>query len=56
MIENIKFSILVPVYNVEKYIKACIESILCQQYSNYEVILVDDGSSDNSGIMSRIEL
>ena len=44
-----KFSIIVPVYNVEKYLKTCINSILEQSYSNYELILVNDGTLDNSG-------
>lgn len=42
-------SVIVPVYNVENYIHACLESILHQSYKNIEVILVDDGSTDNSG-------
>lgn len=41
-------SIIVPVYNSEKYLRKCIESIISQSYPNYEVILVDDGSTDNS--------
>lgn len=44
-----KFSILVPVYNVEEYIEQCLESLANQTYRNYEVILVDDGSTDKSG-------
>lgn len=42
-------SIIVPVYNVEKYIHKCLDSILAQNFSDYEVILVDDGSTDSSG-------
>lgn len=42
-------SIIVPVYNIEKYIGQCIESIVSQTYTNIEIILVDDGSSDDSG-------
>lgn len=43
-----KFSIIVPIYNVENYILKCLESINNQSYTNYEVILVNDGSPDNS--------
>lgn len=40
-------SVVVPIYRVEKYLRTCVESILCQTYKNIEVILVDDGSTDN---------
>ncbi|GIP35605.1 glycosyltransferase family A protein [Paenibacillus sp. J2TS4] len=42
-------SIIIPVYNVEKYINDCLESILNQTFSDYEIILVDNASTDNSG-------
>lgn len=44
-----KLSIIVPVYNVEKYIERCIDSILSQSYIDFEVILIDDGSPDQCG-------
>ncbi len=43
-----KYSIIIPVYNVEEYLDRCLKSILNQTYSNYEVIIVNDGSPDNS--------
>ena len=49
MKENPLVSIVVPVYNVEKYLSRCYESIVSQSYSNWEAILVDDGSTDDSG-------
>lgn len=42
-------SVIVPIYNVEEYLPACIESILNQTYKDLEVLLIDDGSTDNSG-------
>ena len=44
-------SIIVPVYNTEKHIERCLDSIMKQDYPNFEVILVNDGSTDESGII-----
>ena len=44
-----KISVIVPVYNVEAYLERCVESILKQTYSNLEILLVNDGSTDKSG-------
>ena len=48
MIEE-KISVIVPVYNVEAYLEKCVESILRQTYTNLEILLINDGSTDNSG-------
>ena len=48
---NYFVSIIIPVYNIEKYIEECVNSVLVQSYKNFEVILVDDGSKDRSSII-----
>lgn len=47
--QDIKVSIIVPIYNVEKYIDRCVESLVRQTYRNIEILLIDDGSKDLSG-------
>lgn len=44
-----KFSVIIPVYNVEHYLEECLDSILAQEYTDYDVLLINDGSADSSG-------
>ena len=48
MQNNPLISVIIPAYNVEKYINRCIESIIYQDYKNIEVIIINDGSTDNT--------
>lgn len=48
MNNNIKFSIIIPAYNAQDYIDACLNSIMSQTYTNYEIIVIDDCSTDNT--------
>lgn len=43
-----KISVIVPVYNVEDYLEKCLDSLVNQKYKDFEVIIVNDGSTDNS--------
>ena len=44
----IKYSVIVPVYNTEKYLKTCLDSIINQTFKFFEIIVINDGSTDNS--------
>lgn len=48
---NVKLSIIIPVYNTELYLPTCLDSILSQTFSDFEVLLVDDGSKEGSGVI-----
>ncbi|ATP39435.1 hypothetical protein CSE16_04895 [Solibacillus sp. R5-41] len=48
-----KISVIIPVFNVENYLKQCIDSVLAQSYKNLEILLINDGSTDNSEIICR---
>lgn len=51
--KNIKVSVIVPIYNVERYLNECLDSIINQTYKNLEIILVNDGSTDKSGEIAK---
>ena len=44
-----KISVIIPVYNVDEFLSECLESVINQTYNNIEIILIDDGSTDESG-------
>ena len=48
-----KVSVIVPVYNVEKYLRQCLDSILQQTYQNLEILIINDGSTDGSDAICR---
>lgn len=52
----IKVSIVIPIYNVKKYLEKCVTSILSQSEENLEIVLIDDGSGDNSGVLCNTYL
>lgn len=47
--EVVRVSVIVPVYNMESYIQQCLDSLIAQTYQDFELIIVDDGSTDQSG-------
>ena len=47
-------SVIIPVYNAEKYIKRCLESVFAQKYTNIEIIVINDGSTDNSDKVIKV--
>ena len=47
--ENLMASIIIPVYQAEKYIRRCLDSVIHQTYKDFEVVIIDDGSTDKSG-------
>lgn len=49
--EKIKYSILIPVYNIEVYLPECLDSVIHQTYPYFEAIVIDDGSTDRSGFI-----
>ena len=49
MNDTFKISVIIPIYNAEKYLHRCIDSILSQSYYNLEILLINDGSKDASG-------
>ena len=51
MIEDKMVSVIIPVFNVSDYLEKCVLSVIKQTYKNIEIILVDDGSTDQSGII-----
>ena len=48
MKKDVLLTVVIHVYNVEKYLKRCVKSVLFQEWKNYDILLVDDGSTDNS--------
>lgn len=49
--KQLKISTIIPIYNAEKYLRRCLDSVISQSYANIEIILVNDGSTDNSGVI-----
>ena len=50
---DVRISVIIPIYNVERYIRECLQSVARQSFSAYEVLMVDDGSTDQSGRIAQ---
>ena len=50
---DVRISVIIPIYNVERYIRECLQSVARQRFSAYEVLMVDDGSTDRSGRIAQ---
>ena len=53
MMCKVFYSIIIPAYNAEQYIEQCVKSVLSQGFKDYEILVVDDGSVDNTGMIVR---
>lgn len=53
MTTNPKVAVIVPIYNVQNYLRECLDSVLAQSYQNLEIVLVDDGSTDSSAQIAQ---
>ena len=56
MIQVPIISVIIPVYNSEQTVRRCIDSVLKQNFSNFELLLINDGSTDNSGLIINLSL
>ena len=53
----VKFSIIIPIYNSEPFLKRCLDSVMAQTFEDFQVICIDDGSTDNSfNILTKYQL
>ena len=52
MCKDLDFSIIIPAYNVSRFLRRCVESAVCQSYSSFEILIIDDGSTDDTGVLA----